>query len=173
MQFGKKNEKTKCLDCPAFCAQERQSVQSAGSGAAATRIRLICFSQSSFGSGKGVHHQNVGVQHDVVSAFRQNLTDFLRIVDPLHIQVRWISLGILSDQLDGFGLRLSLDDYTFLFILGLFHQVLRSFSLLLRDLLGLNGVLEFLAERQIADGNIIDNDIELLSPLRKKLSDFI
>lgn len=89
------------------------------------------------------------------------------------VMITWISLGILSDQLDGFGLRLSLDDYTFLFILGLFHQVLRSFSLLLRDLLGLNGVLEFLAERQIADGNIIDNDIELLSPLRKILSDFI
>lgn len=82
-----------------------------------------------------------------------------------------VILNISTDEFNGAGFSLGLYNSTLLVFLSLVDDVFCSFGDLLGDLLRFNGIREFLSESQMGDGNIIQNNVELLGSAFQGASD--
>jgi hypothetical protein len=103
---------------------------------------------------------------------RQRLRDLLRGVDAPDLdEARAALLEGPTNNLGGRGLALGADDARLLFLFGLGNNISLALGLLLGDLLLLDGAAELLAEDEVRDGDIVQNNIEVVGALRERRAD--
>lgn len=79
----------------------------------------------------------------------------------------------LGDCVGGLGFTLSTDDVGLSLLLCLLDHEARALSLLLGNLLLLDGLGELLAEGHVCDGNVLEGNVELVGALKKVGADLV
>ena len=103
---------------------------------------------------------------------RQRLRDLLRGVDAPDLdQTRAALLEGPTNNLGGGRLALGADDARLFFLFRFGHNISLALGLLLGDLLLLDGAAELLAEDEVRDGDIVQNNIEVVGALRERRAD--
>ena len=103
---------------------------------------------------------------------RQRLRDLLRGVDASDFnQTRAALLEGPRNDLGGGGLALGADDRRLLFLLRFRDDVGLALGLLLGDLLLLDGARELLAEDEVRDRDVVQNNVEVVRALRERTTD--
>ena len=97
---------------------------------------------------------------------RQRLRDLLRGVDAPHFnEARAALLEGPRDDLGGGGLALGADDRGLFFLFRFGHNISLALGFLLGDLLLLDGATELLAEDQMRDRDVVEDDVEVVRAL--------
>ena len=103
---------------------------------------------------------------------RQRLRDLLRGVDAPDLdQTRAALLQRSGDDLGGGGLALGADDRRLFFLFRFRDDVGLALGLLLGDLLLLDGARELLAEDEVRDRDVVQNNVEVVRALRESATD--
>ena len=106
-----------------------------------------------------------------VLRLRHGSSDVLGGANLSKFQVAWIILQSLAQQTSSLGLSLGLHDFAETLLLGPINDKSGSLSLLLRNLLGLDGGGILSAECQFRDRHVVENDVEISGSVGELLSD--
>eukprot|EP00166_Cyanidium_caldarium_P002155 ctg_2168.g342 len=115
--------------------------------------------------GAHVQLQRAGIQEDTVVAAGDLLSNVAcRLNSPQLDEARVVLHGV-ADEFGAAGLALRADDGGLFVLQRLLHQEAAALSLLLRHLLGLYGRGVLLAKRQVRDGDVVEEDVEVFGAL--------
>lgn len=107
----------------------------------------------------------------MVLAIRYCLGNFSCILNFSHVKIGWVVHSSETDELDGLGRCLCLDDSTLFSLSGLLDLILGSLGFLLSHLFGFNGFQILFHEGEIGDSQIVDDNVEMGSPLGEQSPD--
>mmetsp|Transcript_82073 Transcript_82073/g.180383 ORF Transcript_82073/g.180383 Transcript_82073/m.180383 type:complete len:225 (+) Transcript_82073:90-764(+) len=118
-----------------------------------------------------VHQERGAVQDHAVGRPREERGNLLSHRDLAELDETRVLLDGSTDHLRRGHLSLGVDDGLLLLLLSGEHEVAGSLGLLLRNLLRFDGLLVFGGEAEMGDGNVVEQDVEVLRALREVVAD--
>jgi len=126
---------------------------------------------SALGRSNETKHEVLGAEEGAVGRVREGLGNLLGSLDAAQLDETGVVLDGLTDELGRLGLTLSADNNGALVLEGLVDKEASALSLLLGNLLALDGTRVLATELELGDGHILKENVEMLGTNHKVSSD--